>query len=76
MTLQYERRRGEDMSDPTSGYELLRERENLERVFPDLVSGYQSFLRDFSQFQAMQRKFVDSARRSSFDQPAFAARFK
>lgn len=59
-----------------SGYTLIRERERLERLQPDLVSKYQSFLRDFAQFREVQRQFEDNPKKGTSDQATFAARLK
>lgn len=59
-----------------SGYELIRERERLERRQPGLVSKYQSFLRDFAQFRELQRQFEHGPKKRTAAQSTFAARLK
>jgi hypothetical protein len=39
------------------GYDLLRDRQDLEDRQPELAGGYQKFLRGFAQFREVQRQF-------------------
>jgi hypothetical protein len=68
------------MHDPEStkpsGHEVLREKERFERQRPEMVSRYQSFLRDFAQFRETQRQFEEPSKRASSAPATFAARLK
>lgn len=58
----------------SSVYEVLREKERFERLRPEMVTRYQSFLRDFAQFRETQRQFEESSKTVSSDPATFAAR--
>ncbi|HEV2854420.1 MAG TPA: hypothetical protein VHC97_16625 [Thermoanaerobaculia bacterium] len=64
------------MRDRNAGYELLRDREHLEQRHPDLVSSYQSFLRDFAQFQESWKQFEVKPEKKPPVSSPFAARLK
>lgn len=60
----------------SSGYELIRERERFEKRQPEMVSGYQAFLRDFAQFRELQKQFEQNPRKRAAARSTFAARLK
>lgn len=59
-----------------SSYQVLRERELFERLQPEMVTRYQSFLRDFAQYRETQRQFEEPSKRVSSGSAAFAVRLK
>jgi hypothetical protein len=57
---------------------LLEERRRLEVQNPGLVKGYRRFLKDFADYQAVQRQFADDrpAESGLARRPSFLARPK
>jgi hypothetical protein len=67
--------RDDDSSSKTTGSALLEERRKLEVRQPGLAKGYHRFLKDFADYQAVQRQFVeDHADAKPERRPSLAAR--
>lgn len=64
-----------DEKNTKAGYEVLREKERLERLRPELVSQYQSFLKSFAQFRETRKQFEEPPKKAP-SEPVFAARLK
>jgi hypothetical protein len=65
-----------DMRDQNAGYELLRERERLEQRYPDLVTSYREFLRDYARFREVQEQFAERSQKPTLSRTPFGARLK
>jgi hypothetical protein len=64
------------MRDKNAGYDLLRERERLEKRHPDLVTSYREFLRDYARFREVQEQFAERSRKPALSRTPFGARLK